>query len=115
MKRYSINLRHYLTEEGCFQPDLPKKARHFAEFFGEIVAAVSSGNQPEFPMTKISCIEQEQKNICGGAICAGFVGKSTELEVGWHCEKCGSAGVISGWEDTLWDMLSTVEKREIGH
>ena len=104
MGTFSTDLKHFLTESGHFQPDLPNKAKELAEFMGSIVAIVTSHAYINFPDTGIKCFQKKRGKLCGGSIRAG-IAYNCELEtISWDCEKCGSSGVITGWDGTLWDL-----------
>lgn len=109
MKTFTTNLSHFLTETGCFPHDIPIETRRFAEFLGIIVVVVSGDNYLNFPNTGISCIQQAGKHSCGGIIYAGFAGDLTEENIGWDCIKCGSSGIITDWQGTLWDMMDDAD------
>ena len=115
MATYSTDLGDFLTETGAFPANIPVEARQFAEFLGSVVAAVTNDAYTNFPETAISCIQQKKRKVCGGVIHAGFGGELTNPEIGWHCSKCGSSGVIRGWEGTVWDMVGNFFGEETVH
>jgi hypothetical protein len=93
-------LSHYLG------PDLkvvkiPGPAAALREFLGCIVEAVTSRDPDDLNnVTQVKC-----RKACGGNIMAHF-DQGNHLSIRWSCTSCKESGLLSGWENTLWDKRS---------
>ncbi len=97
------DLRHFLDEEGTTWK-LPPPAARLADFFGGIVEAVTSqDNNTSIISTGLRCRRRPGHKKCTGEILA-FLDQQNALNVRWHCSVCGDNGIISGWQDTVWDL-----------
>ena len=99
--RLEANMHHFLDENGAISEVLPKPARDAANFLGAIVLSVLSEPWKDYVDTDISCRSTYMQGACSGKI-VGCLFRSTNT-IMWECPACGSGGMISGWEGTLWD------------
>jgi PHP family Zn ribbon phosphoesterase len=97
------DLRHFLDEGGTTS-NLPPPATKIANYFGSIVEAVTSqpGKRISAAAMGIKCRRRPGRKRCAGEIVA-FIDEDT-LRVHWQCPVCGDKGIISGWQDTIWDL-----------
>lgn len=102
------DLTHFL-QNGRLHPALPGPARRLVDHLGAIVAAVTSV-EPDEPLG-VRCRRRPGRKPCPGPI-EGFIDPESH-EICWFCVACGDNGVISNWENTVWDC-SEVE-RETHH
>ncbi|KKK61717.1 hypothetical protein LCGC14_3011540 [marine sediment metagenome] len=97
---WSVNLQHFLDASGS-TATTPPEARELADHFGAIVAAVTldfTGKLVE--IDAVTCRNTKVAN-CNGKIVACLGDELTSVD--WYCDKCDDSGLITGWEDTLWD------------
>ena len=97
------DLRHFLNEEGIVPPDLPRPAERLAYYFGSIVKAVTSRENPWLSPTGIRCRRRPMRQRCPGEILA-FIDEEHNASIRWQCPVCNDNGVISGWQQTPWDL-----------
>jgi hypothetical protein len=95
------DLTHFL-EDGRLPAKLPAPARALANHLGSIVAAVTSAD-PDKPLG-VRCRRRPGRRRCPGEIEAFIEPDSNEIH--WMCLTCGDNGLISNWENTLWDCSS---------
>jgi len=93
------DLTHFL-EDGRLPPQLPGPARRLAEHLGTIVAAVT-GVEPDDPLG-VRCRRRPGRRPCPGEI-EGYIEPESNA-IRWMCLFCGDNGMISNWENTLWDL-----------
>jgi hypothetical protein len=97
------DLRHYLTDTGAMAADLPPRARILAEYFASIVVDATS-NIDEPP--SVRCRRRPGHRRCSGIIFSiPSIAEDDEQHdpIHWHCPVCHDNGVITGWQNTLWD------------
>ena len=97
---WSVNMQHFLDEKGSTDM-VPPAVKEMADRFGAIVAAVTldfTGRAIE--VAEATCCNSEVPH-CTGAI-IGYLGQDLG-QIEWYCTECKDSGVITGWEDTLWD------------
>ena len=100
---WSVNLQHYLDDNGS-TATTPAKAIELADHFGNIVAAVTLDFTGKLiDIVAVTCRNDEIKN-CTGKI-FGCLGDEL-ISVDWYCDKCDDSGIITGWEDALWDCTN---------
>jgi hypothetical protein len=101
-----IDLRHYLASTGAMATDLPPRARLLAEYFASIVVdATTNFDDPPW----VRCRRRPGHRRCTGLIQSfPAVGENDDEEapIVWRCPVCGDDGLISGWQDSLWDGFS---------
>ena len=91
-----VDLQHYLTPAGNFAP-MPIEARRLAEYFASIVLdATSNPYGPE----SVLCRRRPGRRPCATPIMTLL---SSKGEVHWWCTSCHDNGIITGWQNTLWD------------
>jgi hypothetical protein len=98
------DLTHFL-EDGRLPPELPGPALRLAEYLGRIVAAVT-GVPPDDPLG-VRCRRRPGRRPCSGEIEGYIVPESNEIY--WGCLVCGDNGLISNWENTIWDLREADE------
>jgi hypothetical protein len=99
-RSFVTNLPHYLNESGVIASSLPKSTRHLVENLSHLVAWVTA--QPSAVVRpKFSCWRNIKRKSCGGAIDASIELES--FDIVWHCLGCGDHGVISHWQNSVWD------------
>ena len=97
------NLRHYLG------PDLklvkiPAPAAALREFLGCVVEAVTSRDIDDLNyVTHLRCLKSS--GGCDGNIIACY-DQDNPLVIKWSCTSCKECGLLTGWENTLWDKRS---------
>ena len=97
------DLRHFLDERGSIAvPSGPGRA--IAEQLAAIVAYATS-EPVEAVQEGVACRRRVSRRVCGGII--GAYADPDSAQVVWRCPKCGESGVISGWENTLWDCRAS--------
>jgi hypothetical protein len=97
---WSVNMQHFLDEKGSTD-QTPAKAKELADHFGAIVAGVTldfTGRTIVIP--GITCCNPKSPGCSGSII--GYLGRDLE-SIEWYCTDCEDSGVITGWDDTLWD------------
>ena len=95
-----IDMTQYLDASGRL-PSLPGPVHKLAEFFGAIVASVSSESLGTPMSTLVRCRRHPGRKKCIGEILA--VIERRRLRVEWECPVCGDNGVIHNWRGTVWD------------
>jgi|SRR5579862_4188452 len=94
------DMTHYFDESGRL-PSLPGPARNLADFFGAIVASMSSEPPGIAMSTLVRCRRRPGRKRCVGEILA--VIEPARLHIEWECAVCGDNGLIHNWRGTLWD------------
>lgn len=104
MGSWITDLRHLLDEEGTTSK-VPRPAGRLANYFGSIVEKVISqaDNKISAIATGIRCRKRPRGKRCTGEILA-FLDQQNAPNVIWHCPVCGDNGIISGWQNTIWDL-----------
>ena len=82
------DLTHFL-ENGRLPRELPGPALRLVEYLGKIVAGL-----PE-------------RRPCPGEI-EGHISPESNA-IYWECLVCGDKGLISNWENTMWDLRAAGE------
>lgn len=100
LKSYTIDIRHYLNEQGNLPP-LPAPAMAIALFCGAVVAWVSVCPGPEGERTNVPCRRSRSRPPCYGDVYARM--SLDGDRIAWRCQACGEEGTISGWQGTRWD------------
>ena len=92
-------------ENGRLPLALPGPARRLVEYLGRIVAAVT-GVEPDDPLG-IRCRRRPGRRPCPGEIEGYIVPESNDIY--WECLVCCDKGLISNWENTMWDLRQASE------
>ena len=92
-------------EDGRLPAALPGPARRLAEYLGSIVASVT-GTEPDDPLG-VRCRRRPERRPCRGEV-EGYVDPESNA-IHWVCLECGDNGLISNWEDTIWDLTAAGE------
>ena len=96
-----VDMRHFLAPNGAIA-DMPSRARRLAEYFASIVADATT-NLDDPPTVR--CRRWPAHRRCTGIIMS--YPSADDLErIHWHCPVCNDNGLISGWQNTLWDGFS---------
>lgn len=93
-----VDLRHYLAPSGAIA-EMPRRARLLAEYFASIVVDATS-NLDEEP--SVRCRRHPGHKRCTGIVMS-YPSADESPSIQWHCPLCQDNGVISGWQNTLWD------------
>jgi hypothetical protein len=102
------NLSHFLDERGNIAP-ANGPARRIADHLIRIVAEVTGNLDADDGLfTGIPCRRRPARKPCKGLVQATFSDMDT---IAWWCGQCGDNGLITGWEDTLWDLSDAPEIR----
>ena len=92
-------------ENGRLPQGLPGPALRLVEYLGRIVAAVT-GVEPDDPLG-VRCRRRPGRRPCPGEI-EGYISPESSV-IYWECLVCGERGVISNWENTMWDLREAGE------
>ena len=90
---YVIDATHFLNDKGDIGPERGP-ARRIAEFVTAVIAHESDFDRPDTP----------------GPVCfkCGKSAVDTVLTdadlILWRCPRCATAGQISNWQGTFWDL-----------
>ena len=99
-----VDLRHYLTPAGAMA-DMPNRARLLAEYFASIV--VDATHTLDDPPT-VRCRRRPRHRRCEGIIMS-YPANDEHDRITWHCPVCNDNGLISGWQNTVWDGLAAAD------
>lgn len=95
------DLRHFLE----LPDEVPGPARRMAQHLANIVrAATTSGTGVKW-VTAISCNRRPRNRSCTGTI--AVVLRDIPSVIEWVCTSCRDDGVISGWEQSPFDLRHT--------
>ena len=95
---YVADLRHFLD----LSPSTPGPARRMAEQLGGIVRAATAGDAGIAWTCALPCRRRPARRPCPGRITV--FRPEPPAEIRWECGVCGDQGVISGWEDSPYDL-----------
>ena len=98
------DLTHFL-EDGLLPRELPGPALRLAEYLGRIVAAVT-GAEPDDSLG-VRCRRRPRRRPCPAEIEGYIVPESNAIC--WECLVCRDNGLISNWENTMWDLREADE------
>lgn len=98
------DLTHFL-ENGRPARELPGPALRLVEYLEKIVAAVT-GAEPDDPLG-VRCRRRPGRRPCPGEI-EGYIDPQSNA-IHWACLVCGDNGLISNWENTMWDLREARE------
>lgn len=94
------DLRHFLD----MPEDAPGPARAMAGQLFDFVRAATAGDPGRAWVSALICRRRPGNRPCRGYVVLFRPDGPGPIE--WHCEHCGDDGVISGWEDSLFDLRS---------
>jgi hypothetical protein len=94
------DLRHFLD----MPDDAPGPARKMAEHLGFVVRAATAGEAGASWVTALTCRRRPGNRPCRGHIAVFRADLPAPIE--WQCSSCGDEGVVSGWEDSPFDLRS---------
>jgi len=92
------DLRHFLELPG----DTPAPARRLAEQLRDIVRATTAGEAGAAWVSALPCRRRPGNRRCPGRILLRR--NESPATITWECTACGDAGVVSGWQDTPYDL-----------
>jgi hypothetical protein len=92
------DLRHFLD----IPDEAPGPARKMAEHLGFIVRAAAAGEVGAPWVSALNCRRRPANRPCAGHIEVFRADPPAPIE--WRCTACGDEGVISGWEESLYDL-----------
>jgi hypothetical protein len=95
---FVADLRHYLD----IPDEAPGPARKMAEHLGFVVRAATAGEAGAPWVSALTCRRRPANRPCAGHIAVFRADLPAPIE--WRCTACGDEGVISGWEDSLYDL-----------
>jgi hypothetical protein len=93
-----IDLQHYLTPTGAFA-DLTPRGRRLAEYCASIV--VDATTNLDDPPT-VQCRRRPRHRRCLGIVMS-YPTVDEHDSIYWQCPICHDNGIITGWQNTLWD------------
>lgn len=93
-----VDLRHYLTPAGAMA-EMPPRARILAGYFASIVVDATS-NIDDPPAVR--CRRHPGHRRCSGIVMS-YPSNDENDSIHWHCPVCHDNGIITGWQNTLWD------------
>ena len=92
------DLRHFLD----MPDDVPGPARKMAEHLGFVVRAATASEAGAWWVSALNCRRRPGNRPCGGHIAVFRADLPAPIE--WQCGNCADEGVISGWEDSPFDL-----------
>jgi hypothetical protein len=95
---YVADLRHFLD----LSPSTPGPARRLAEHLGRIVRAATAGDAGIAWTCTLPCRRRPARRSCPGRITVFRLEPPAAIR--WECGVCCDQGVISGWEDSPYDL-----------
>jgi hypothetical protein len=81
---------------------MPPRARLLAEYFASIVVDATT-NLDEEP--SVRCRRHPGRRRCSGTVMSYPAADDLD-RIHWYCPVCNDNGLISGWQNTLWDGLA---------
>ena len=92
------DLRHFLD----IPAEAPAPARRMAEHLTAVVRAATA-RDPGLPwVSALPCRRRPGRRVCPGFIAVLRTEIPSSIE--WRCVSCGDEGVISGWEQSPFDL-----------
>ncbi len=95
---YVTDLRHFLD----LSPSEPGPARRLAEHLGGIVRSATAGDAGIAWTSALPCRRRPARRPCPGRITV--FRPEPPAEIRWERGVCRDQGVISGWEDSPYDL-----------
>lgn len=99
-----VDLGHYLTPAGAIA-NMPSRARLLAEYFASIVLDATA-NLDDPPTVR--CRRRPKHRRCVGIIMSYPAADDLD-RIYWYCPVCDDNGLISDWQNTLWDGFAATE------
>jgi hypothetical protein len=97
------DLRHFLD----MPDDAPGPARAMAAQLFDLVRAATAGDPDRAWLSALTCRRRPGNRPCRGFMVVARPDKRPG-SIEWRCERCGDQGMISGWEDSPFDLRSSV-------
>lgn len=94
------DMRHFPPPDEVL-PQSYAPARRLAAYLGSIVAAASVALPSEVVDTALRCRRRPGRKPCPGYI---RLQQDAGSRILWGCTACDDNGVISGWENSAWDL-----------
>ncbi|MEP7191330.1 MAG: hypothetical protein ABI903_00520 [Actinomycetota bacterium] len=91
-------LSHYLE----LPEETPGPARRLAADLYGIVRAATAGDAGTAWTSALPCRRRPAHRLCHGRLVVLRVGPPAPIH--WQCSVCGDEGLISGWEDSPFDL-----------
>ena len=91
------DLRHYLD----LSDDVPMPAQRMAAQLGRIVRGASAHPVGTDGVSAVGCTRRPNRRPCDGFM---MVSRRRNGEIAWGCSACGDEGLISGWENSPFDL-----------
>jgi len=92
------DLRHFLD----LPDDSPGPARRMADHLASVVRAATAAKAGTPWESALRCQRRPGHQACPGHIAVFRADLPAPIE--WQCTECGDDGVISGWEDSYFDL-----------
>jgi hypothetical protein len=102
------DLRHFLD----MPEDVPTPARRMAEHLTLIVRAATAGDGGRRWVSALNCTRRPGRRPCPGHL--GVLRGDVPPSIHWWCTSCGDEGVISGWEESPFDLRAHGVLRAVG-
>lgn len=94
------DLQHFLD----LPDDVPGPARRMAERLTSIVRAATAGDAGEDWVSALPCDRRPDRRPCPGHL--AVLRTDVPASIAWWCTSCGDEGVITGWEQSPYDLRS---------
>ena len=92
------DLRHFLD----LAEDTPAPAVRLAEQLRDVVRAATVGERGASWVSALPCRRHPGNRRCPGHICVRRM--DVEAAISYECTGCGDGGLVSGWQDTQYDL-----------
>ncbi len=96
-----VDFSHFLDENGDMAP-LPGAAERLFQQLAAIIIMATHPDSETLPEYQVPCRRRPQRKPCPGTIQADLDDETEEIV--WWCPICQDTGIISNWQETLWDM-----------
>jgi hypothetical protein len=98
---WMIDINDFLDDYGDVA-DLPLATRRLFAHITAIIVMATNPDADAPPEYQVQCRRRPNRKRCSGMI-------QTDLDpdtgdIIWWCPVCNDTGVISNWQDSLWDM-----------
>jgi hypothetical protein len=92
------DLHHFLD----LPPQTPGPARRLAEHLSNMVRAATAGDAATAWKSALPCRRRPANRACPGRMIV--LRTEPESPIRWQCSVCDDAGVISNWENSIFDL-----------